>query len=112
MHLRPYVPHDISALASIEASVNLEDPLSLYMTKNIKKYPTSYRTGCVRFLRTKLLMPGTVGWVIETDEGDEIPDGVGGDGKSDGGGGGVGYLGAEGDGEGGAELVADRGGKE
>jgi hypothetical protein len=85
MHLRPYTPHDISALASIEASVNLEDPLSLYMTKNIKKYPTSYRTGCVRFLRTKLLMPGTVGWVIETDEGDEIPDGVGGDGKSDGG---------------------------
>jgi hypothetical protein len=85
MYLRPYAPHDISALASIEASVNLEDPLSLYMTKNIKKYPTSYRTGCVRFLRTKLLMPGTVGWVIGTDEGDEIPDGVGGDGKSDGG---------------------------
>ena len=74
MHLRPFQPSDISALVDIEVACNLEDPLALYQSKNITTCWASYRSTCLRFLRTVLLQPGTVCWVAETDVSDAPPD--------------------------------------
>lgn len=70
MHLRPYCPDDISSLAEIEGTCNLEDPLALYIFKDIEKKWTSYKSASARFLRNRILQPGTVCWVAETDKGD------------------------------------------
>lgn len=55
------------------ADCNIDDALSRHMTKDIFKYWTSYRKGGIRFLVGQTLIPGAVPWVLETDEGDKLP---------------------------------------
>lgn len=75
MHLRPCQPQDISPMANIMADCNIDDALSRRVTKDIFKYWTSYRKGDLRFLVGQTLIPGAVSWVLETDEGDKLPNG-------------------------------------
>jgi hypothetical protein len=73
MHLRPYHHLDIAALTEIQLQCDKTDPLACYMSQNTDKYPTTYRHTTLRFLRTKLLEPGTVAFVVETDDADDRP---------------------------------------
>jgi hypothetical protein len=73
MHLRPYHHLDIAALADIQLQCDKTDPLACYMSQNTDKYPATYRHTTLRFLRTKLLEPGTVAFVVETDDADDWP---------------------------------------
>ena len=76
MHLRPCLAHDISAMADILAECNIDDSLSRHMTRDIFKYWTSYRKGGIRFLVGQTLIPGAASWVLETDAGDQLPNGT------------------------------------
>lgn len=46
------------------------------MAQNTEKYPATYRHTTLRFLRKKLLEPGTVAFVVETDETDKCSSGT------------------------------------
>jgi hypothetical protein len=76
MRLRPYHHLDIAALVDIQIQCDRIDPLACYMVQNTDKYPATYRQTTLRFLRTKLLEPGTVAFVVETDETDDCPAGT------------------------------------
>lgn len=75
MHLRPCNSLDVSSMADIMAVANIDDALSRHMTRDIFKYWTSYRKGCVRYIMCQMAKVGAVSWVLETDEGDLTPDG-------------------------------------
>jgi GNAT superfamily N-acetyltransferase len=67
MHIRPFQRADLSAMADIMAKNNLTDTLSRFMTRDIDKYPFTYRMGCLRFLTGIVEGRGTVTFVAETD---------------------------------------------
>jgi hypothetical protein len=73
MRLRPYLHIEIAALVDIQLQWDSTDPLACYMVQNTEKYPATYRHTTLRFLRTKLLEPGTVAFVVETDKTDKLP---------------------------------------
>ena len=75
MHLRPCLAQDISAMADIMVECNIDDSLSRHMTRDIFKYWTSYRKGGIRYLVNQTLVPGAASWVLETDAGDQLPNG-------------------------------------
>ncbi len=75
MHLRPCDNDNVSAIATITAEANIDDALSRYVTRDIFKYWTSYRKGGIRFLMGQMARPGAISWVVETDEGDLLPNG-------------------------------------
>jgi GNAT superfamily N-acetyltransferase len=62
-------------MADILADCNIDDALTRHMTNDIFKYWTSYRKGGIRFLVGQTLIPAAVSWVLETDEGDKLPNG-------------------------------------
>jgi GNAT superfamily N-acetyltransferase len=70
MHIRPFARADLSAMADIMAENNLTDTLSRFMTRDIEKYPFTYRMGCLRFLTGIVEGRGAVTFVAETDEED------------------------------------------
>lgn len=73
MHVRPYQPSDLSTMADIMALCNRTDSLSRFMTRDIDRYPFTYRKGALRFLKGMLLTPGTLGFVAESDAADYGP---------------------------------------
>ena len=60
-------------MADIMAHNNRTDALSRFMTKDIDRYPLTYRMGCLRFLRGMVLGKGVVTFVTETEEDDAPP---------------------------------------
>ena len=71
MHLRPFRQPDLSAMATITAENNRTDTLSRFMTRDIDKYPFTYRQGCLRFLKGLMSQVGAVGFVVVSDSSDE-----------------------------------------
>ena len=70
MHLRAYRPSDLSTITDILALNNHTDSLARFFTRDIERYPTTYRQGCLRFLKGLLLGTGTICFVAETDQED------------------------------------------
>ena len=54
-------------MADIMAANNRTDSLSRFITRDIDRYPFTYRRGSLRFLKGLLLTPGTAGFVAVTD---------------------------------------------
>ena len=76
MHLRPCNPFDLSSMASIQVACELDDPLANYVVKegSMATHAASYRMISLHFLRQVLLNPGTLAWVVESDDHDVPPD--------------------------------------
>ena len=49
---------------------NRTDTLARFITRDIDRYPFTYRQGGLRFLKGLLLGKGTIGFVAETDQSD------------------------------------------
>lgn len=62
-------------MADIISEANIDDEIARHVTKNIFKYWTSYRQGCLRYLQGMISEPGAASWVLETDQGDKLPSG-------------------------------------
>lgn len=60
----------VADAADILARCNKTDTLGLFIYKDIDKYPTSYRLNHIDFVKSKLLIPGVVSQVVETEPSD------------------------------------------
>ncbi|KAL8789771.1 MAG: hypothetical protein Q9195_006663 [Heterodermia aff. obscurata] len=71
MHIRPAVFHDISAIATLEASAFNNDELYELLCPHRAAYPTHFRAAFLLRLQMRFWAPDFVMYVAETDEGDQ-----------------------------------------